>query len=133
MKNMNHLKYILPTLLLAACGGSKTPIANIDQLRADAKLEAQRGPDAPRVQKEYYGKEERVEVLVGAAQAKVGIALADGKIPQFFEGSASSVKFIVTSPAGSEVKLTAINLPKGAQGPTKVAANTYEVKWTPAY
>ena len=153
MKNLGNMKYVLPVLLLAACGGSKTPVKDIDQMRAQAKTESEAGPVTPQkaptpppavetikyVQQETikYVPQEIVKIQeVPAAPGTDAIKVVQDKsnpFLRFFEGAASSAKFrIVVALQGVNMKLAATKLPDGASL-VHVTGNEYEIRWTPKF
>lgn len=148
MKKLNHIKFILPALLLAACsgGGSKNPVADLDKMRQDAKADAERGPELPRetVQKEIIEKynETTIENTIIKEEATMNESYVHvdyankNNVLMFYEGTTTSTKIqLRVMIPGVKMKLTLVGAPAGATL-TEVSSsnepNTYEFKWTPS-
>jgi hypothetical protein len=142
MKNLNHSKYLLLPLILAACGGpgSKTPVSDIDQIRAKSQAQTDAGnlPGAPRNVPEYVVREKEVikeQATLNESYIKVEIDKKDSPLV-FFEGRTSSAKiYLRILDPSVKMTLTAKDLPQGAtlqDVSTVNEPNTYQLKWTPA-
>jgi hypothetical protein len=142
MKNLKRFTYIIPALLLAACGSGsngKKPVSDIAQMREDAKTEMQRGPDAPRTVPQYIDRwhtEKQEEATLTNSYFSVSVEKNDLPL-NFYENKASAPKFYLrTFDPDITMKLTAQNLPAGASlnlKSTSGNAQTYELNWTPKY
>jgi hypothetical protein len=139
MKNLIQAKYILSALVLAACSGpgSKNPVSDLSDMREKAKLESERGPDAPRVITQYVNKDTvktQEEATFNNSYVKIEIDKKNYPLV-FFENKASTatVHLRVFDP-DIKMRLNAKGLPAGATlTDVSTASNpgTYELKWTP--
>jgi len=141
MKNFQQqLIILLPTLILAACGGKyeKNPVPDLDQMRQNAKLQQAQGPDAPRVIHDQ-GQTVVKEVPVTIGETKIdsnSIVIVPDPQMNFNEGQSSTFKIRVqVLVPGVTVRLTAKGLPDGAQltdVSTPQDKGVYALTWNPA-
>jgi hypothetical protein len=140
MKAFMRLTLLASTVLFAACGSgsnsSKDPVADLAEMREQAKLELKNGPQAPQERIKYVPQ----EVPVKQEQITLNESFVKITYPSqinFYEGKAGSAKITLgVNDPGFTMKLTAKGLPKGSElvdVSTKAQPNTYEFRWTPAF
>ena len=149
MKTVKSLMIMIPAAMaLTACDGwQKSPSSDLQDMRAQAKVITEMGPDKPTevtktvvVEKEVPKEvtktvvvEKEVEVKVKETDITRSMILltADSEMV-FAEGTSSTYKIRASLPVpGATVSLTASNLPEGATLKPSSEKDVYILTWNP--
>jgi len=138
MKNVLSYSLIAASLAFTACGGTsgKSPVQDIEQIRANAKQDLNNGPQPAPEKIVYVTKDKQVikeQATLNDSYFKIDMG---DKMMAFYEGQATAYKITLrVQDSDLQMKLTAKGLPAGAEFrdiSTAQAPNTYELRWTPA-
>lgn len=138
MKNVLSYTLIAASLSFAACGGTtgKSPVSDIEQIRANANKDLQNGPQPVQERIVYVDRDKQVikeQATLNDNYFKIDIA---EKLMSFYEGQQNAYKITLrVQDTDLQMKLTAKGLPAGAELrdiSTAQTPNTYELRWTPA-
>jgi len=138
MKNVLSYTLIAASLSFAACGGTtgRSPVTDIEQLRANAKQDLQNGPATVPEKIVYVTKDKEVikeQATLNDNYFKIDLS---DKTMAFYEGQQTAYKVTLrVQDPEIQMKLTAKGLPAGAEFrdiSTAQSPNTYEIRWTPA-
>ncbi|WP_413557013.1 hypothetical protein [Bdellovibrio sp. HCB209] len=149
MKTVKSLMILIPAAMtITACDGwQKSPSSDLEDMRAQAKVITQMGPDKPQtITKEVVVTEQvpvevvktvvvekEVEVKVKETDITRSMILltADSEMT-FAEGVSSTYKIRASLPIpGATVSLTASNLPEGASLKPSSEKDVYVLTWNP--
>ncbi|WP_413574471.1 hypothetical protein ACLVWU_09610 [Bdellovibrio sp. HCB290] len=149
MKTVKSLMILIPAAMtITACDGwQKSPSSDLEEMRAQAKVITEMGPDKPQtITKEVVVKEqvpvEVIKTVVVEKQVEVKVKetditnsmillTADSEMT-FAEGVSSSYKIRASLPIpGATVALTASNLPEGATLKPSNEKDVYVLSWNP--
>lgn len=138
MKSVLSYTLMAATLSLIACGGTsgQSPVTDIEQLRANAKQDLNKGPQ-PLPEKIVYVTKDKEVIKEQATLNDTYFKIDLGeKTMAFYEGQATAYKITLRiQDPEIQMKLTAKGLPAGAELKdisTAQSPNTYELRWTPA-
>jgi len=140
MKTFMQLTLLASTVIFAACGSgsnsSKDPVADLAEMREQAKLELKNGPQVPKDRVQYVPQQVPViqeQIVLNESFVKITYPSQIN----FYEGKPGSVKITLgVNDPGFTMNLTIKDFPKGSElvnVSTKTQPNTYEFRWTPAY
>jgi hypothetical protein len=138
MKTLSHIKFILPALILAACGvpGNKKPVSDIQEIREKATSEMN-GTNKPAPTPPVVAPKEVNTTQDKANERFFKIELDKKDSPlRFYEQKTNTAKFYLRVMDSSlRLSLQGKDLPAGAalkDVSTVKEPNVYELNWTPA-
>ncbi|WP_413581547.1 putative Ig domain-containing protein [Bdellovibrio sp. HCB288] len=136
MKTVKSLMIVIPvSLALTACDGwQKSPSSDLEELRAQAKVITQMGPDKPTTINTETVVVEKVPVYIKETDVTQSMIMLNIEDDLMWEaGKAKTVKIRASLPVpGAAVTLTAANLPEGATLNPSSAKDIYNLTWTPS-